>query len=282
VKRVLSRCDSSRPVVSSSGILPHLPASKGTDSHLYPGWYNGHAKDLDRWLRLWPRIGSFVSEFGAQAVPADPDFAGLRDWPNVDWNELAERYCAQVDVIRKRVPPEAHDDLESWVEATQQYQAYVVREVVETLRRLRYHPCGGYIHFSLNDAMPAVSWSVLDHRRIPKAGYFALADASRPVLPIAGPLPSYAAGGGRLRFDIYVVNDSRQDLLDCSLRVGVHAPSYSSTRCFTGSCPADGLARVTRLNVPVPNQQGSVKVELALSVGESEIVNDYSVPIVPA
>ena len=45
-----------------------------------------------------------------------------------------------------------------------------MRRQVEELRRLKYRPTGGFAQFLLADAHPAVSWSVLDHRRVPKAG----------------------------------------------------------------------------------------------------------------
>ena len=56
----------------------------------------------------------------------------------------------------------------------------MIRFHIETLRRLKYRPTGGFCHFSFADGYPAVSWSVLDHERRPKAGYEA---ARRPRAP---------------------------------------------------------------------------------------------------
>ncbi len=45
----------------------------------------------------------------------------------------------------------------------------MVRHHVEALRRLKYRPTGGFALFSLADAHPAVTWSVLGHDRAAKA-----------------------------------------------------------------------------------------------------------------
>src|SRR5690606_11094606 len=63
--RVLERCDGSRPVVTSSGLVPRPPGLDGTDSHLFVGWDGGDARDLGDVLRTWPRLGRFVGAFGA-------------------------------------------------------------------------------------------------------------------------------------------------------------------------------------------------------------------------
>ena len=61
-----------------------------------------------------------------------------------------------------------------WRDATQAYQAEVIRSHVEALRRLKYRPTGGFCQFSMADGQPAVTWSVLDHQRRPKAAWAAL------------------------------------------------------------------------------------------------------------
>lgn len=279
VKRVLVRCDRSRPVVPHSGVLPHPPWSTGTDTHLYPGWYSGRARDLARWLRMWPRLGAFVSEFGAQAVPMWLADQLARGWPRVDEASLAKKYCAQTDLLTKLVPPEAYETPEKWCLATQEYQAALIKEVVETLRLVKYRPCGGYVHFCLNDPAPVVSWSVLDHTREPKLGYGALADASAPLLPVASPIPPAARSGDRLGFAVWVVNDLREDLVDCTLEVRVSSRVGSSTRRFVGSCPADSVTRVGTIEFRVPRSRGELRIRLELKCGERHARNEYVVPM---
>jgi beta-mannosidase len=118
---------------------------------------------------------------------------------------------------------------------TQAYQAALLQLQIEDLRRLKYTPTGGFSHFSLADPLPAVSWSVLDHERVPKRGYFAVRDACRPVLPMVEPRAGL----------VHVVNDTRIDLNGAELEVSVDG---RMTR-WTGDIPADGIVFVGRVEL---------------------------------
>ncbi|MCV5533332.1 glycoside hydrolase family 2, partial [Escherichia coli] len=87
-------------------------------------------------------------------------------------------------VFTRRLPPSDAKSFEEWRDLTQAYQAALLQLQIEDLRRCRYAPVGGFAQFSFTDPQPAVSWSVLDHERVPKRGYGALRDACRPVLPM--------------------------------------------------------------------------------------------------
>ena len=118
---------------------------------------------------------------------------------------------------------------------TQAYQAALLQLQIEDLRRLKYSPTGGFSQFSLADPLPAVSWSVLDHERVPKRGYFAVRDACRPVLPMVEPRAGL----------VHVVNDTRTDVAGAVLEVSVDG---RVTR-WTGDIPADGIAFVGRVEL---------------------------------
>ena len=64
-----------------------------------------------------------------------------------------------------RVPPADHPTFGSWRTATQRNQAMVLRHHIETLRRLKYRPTGGFCFSWLADPAPMISASVLDHER---------------------------------------------------------------------------------------------------------------------
>ena len=186
VARALSRSDPTRPVVDHSGVLPGVIRS-GTDSHLYLGWYSGAMADLADTLRRWPKLGRFVSEFGAQAVPDSAGFMEPKRWPHLDWPRLVGRHCLQKRIFDRLVPPDEHATFDDWRAATQDYQAALIQLQIEDLRRLRYRPTSGFCHFCFADGAPGVTWSVLDHERVAKAGYGALAAACRSVLPMLDP-----------------------------------------------------------------------------------------------
>ncbi len=264
IRRALERADGSRPVVSHSGVLPH-PAW-GTDSHLYFGWYHGQERDFPKTLSRLPVMARFVSEFGAQAVPEAAGFMEPERWPDLDWERLEAHHCLQKEIFDERVPPGEQPTFEAWRRASQQYQAIVLRHHIETLRRLKYRPTGGFCFFMLADAQPAVSWAVLDHEREPKAGYRAVTEACAPVIVTADrPAPSYRPGD-RMALDVHVVSDLRVALRDCRVDATVRWPSGTRTWRYGGTVDTDSCVRVGRLSFSVPKDcpPGPLAVELRL------------------
>ena len=142
IKRALEQSDGTRPVVAHSGVLPHPPQFDGTDSHLYFGWYWGDERDFPRLCASMPRLARFVTEFGAQAVPADAEFCEPERWPDLDWERLGHRHALQKPVFDKYVPPADYATFDEWRDATQRYQATVIKHHIETLRRIKYRPGG--------------------------------------------------------------------------------------------------------------------------------------------
>src|SRR3954462_11864762 len=93
--------------------------------------------------------------------------------------------------------------------ATQRYQATLLKHHIETLRRIKYRPTGGFAQFCFADGHPAVTWSVLDHERGPQAGWEALGGAARPVIVVAARRPAPVAPGDTLALDVHGVSDLR-------------------------------------------------------------------------
>lgn len=263
VKRALSRHDGSRPVVAHSGVLPHPPALEGTDSHLSFGWYHGDERQLPAFARLVPRMVRFVSELGAQAVPETDAFMESERWPELDWERLGRTHGLQRKIFDRHVPPADHATYEGWKEATQRYQANVVRRQVEELRRLKYRPTGGFAQLALNDGHPAVSWSLLDHERVPKAGWEALRAACRPVIVVADRLPAVAPGEA-LALDVHVVSDRRAPIEGITATACVTWTGGEHTWRFGGDVGADACVRVGTLQLVVPDAPGSLGLSLRL------------------
>ena len=99
----------------------------------------------------------------------------------------------------ERVPPADHPTFESWRTATQRNQATMLRHHIETLRRLKYRPTGGFCFSWLADPSPMISASVLDDERRPKLAWQTVVDACRPVVVITDPLPPIVAPGESTR-----------------------------------------------------------------------------------
>jgi beta-mannosidase len=282
IKRAFQRADSTRPAIPHSGVVPHPPRFDGTDAHLYFGWYWGDERQFPAFCRTVPRMARFVTEFGAQAVPsgAGAAFMAPERWPDLDWDHLSERHGLQKSIFDRRVPPAAHATFESWQAATQRYQATVVKHHVETLRRLKYRPAGGFAQFCFADPHPSVSWSVLDHERTPKLALAALREACRPVIVVADRLPAEVRPGDPLGLDIHVVSDRRVALDDVEVTAKLAWAGGDHAWRWRGGLPADACERVGTLQVIVPDAPGplALDVELLLPDGE-RVTNRYDARI---
>ena len=211
VKRAFEQADPTRPTIAHSGVLPHLPQLEGTDSHLWLGWHRGDVDELAERARSVPRLVRFVSEFGAQSVPdSASEFVDAQAWPDLDWDGLAEHHGLEADVMRLRHPPEQYASFAAWRRATQRYQADLLRRQIETLRRLKYRPTGGFCFSWFADAMPMISAAVLDHERRPKLAWTAVVEACRPVIVVCDALPDEIVPGKSLTLDVHVVSDLRR------------------------------------------------------------------------
>jgi len=246
IARAIRRADPSRPVNPHSGVMPGL-TSTGTDSHFYFGWYHGAIDGLAPALRAAPRLGRFVSEFGAQSVPNTATFLRPERWPHLDWEHLAEHHSLQRAILDRHVPMGAFTTFEEWRDATQAYQAALVTLQVEDLRRLRFDPTGGFCQFSFADPNPAVSWSVLDHERVPKLAFGALRDSCRSLLPMVEPREGL----------VHVVNETAERLPDARVTVRVDDREH----VFAGDVTPHGLTFVGRVGPLIGAERAEVVLD---------------------
>lgn len=261
VAETLAASDGSRPVIPHSGVWPHLPQLSGTSTHLWAGWRWGRTRDLPRLLRLWPRLGRFVAEFGAQAPAGtgellDVDGDAAERWPDLDWPELADRFALEAVPVWRRVPPDRHVALDGWAAEAQAHQAEVVARNVETLRRLKYRPTGGFAAFALADAAPGVTAALLDHERRPKPAWSAFVAACAPVIAVLDELPDPLRPGTRATLDLHVVNDRRAPVEDLRAVVTVAWEGRDDEPFrrvgWAGEVAADDVARVGAVDLTVP------------------------------
>lgn len=281
IKSVLERDDGTRPVVAHSGVLPHLPQLDGTDSHLYLGWRFGDERDLPGLVSSWPRLGRFITEFGAQAVPESDAFVGRDRWPDLDWVALARHHGLDKAAFDRYVPPASAPTYADWKAESQAYQARVIRYHIETLRRLKYRPTGGFAMFCFADSSPTISSAVLDHERRPKAGYAALRAACQPVIVVADRPPQHVHPGDFLVLGIHAINDSFISYND--MIVSAHLLYGSERRhvwTWQGDLPADGCVRVGSIEVEVPDIDDAIVIDLDLDGDGVSVRNRYGTWVV--
>lgn len=279
VKRAFERADSTRHVTAHSGVLPHLPQLDGTDSHLWFGWRRGEADDLATFAARIPRMVRFVSEFGADSPSDDVLDDQLRThvWPHLDWDAIAERLGYQRALFERWFPPSDFASFEEWRATAQHYQAYVLRTQIETLRRLKYRPTGGFSFSTLVDAAPAISASILDHERREKPAADAVRAACVPVLVVADHLPQIVESGQRVDLDVHVVNDLREPLDFAVVDAVATWPGGERRWRFGGEVPADDVVKVGRLRLDgwEADESGDMELDLHLTAGGRFCHNSY-------
>jgi beta-mannosidase len=285
IARALRRNDGSRPVIPHSGVYPHLPKLDGTDSHLYFGWYLGDERQLPAFAATVPRLVRFVSEFGAQSVPADADFIDPDAWPDLDWDHLSQHHSLQKVFLDRYVPPGDHATFQGWAEATREYQANLVRHHIETLRRLKYRPTGGFTQFCFADSVPGITWSVLSVDRVPKEAYRALADACRPVIVVAERPPDHLHCGDPIEWDVHVVSDLRVPLTGVRVTARLVADHAEQRFGWEGDVGVDECVRVGHISTTAPSRGGPLRLLLELHYrdhdgDETIVANDYETSVV--
>jgi len=282
VKRSFERADESRPVIAHSGVAPHLPQLDGTDSNLRFGWERGDERDLSGFAATLPRMVRFVSGFGAASVPDDASFVEPEQWPALDWQRLETEHGYDHERFERYVPPASAATFDGWRQATQRYQATVLRHQIETLRRLKYRPTGGFCFASFVDAAPSISTSVLDHERRPKLAFHAITEACRPVIVVADRPPASLAPGDALALDVHVVSDVRRvlDDIECTATLRWVGGQHSWT--WQGDAPPDSCVRVGTVQFVVPDAPGQLWLDLTIVHGDEVATNRYTSVIVRA
>jgi len=281
VGRAFNRADGSRPVVQGSGSWPSAPRFDGSDTHLRFGWLAGTGRDLEAFARRIPRMVRWVSSFGTQSIPRNDDVKVL-DWP-ADLGLLAERYGLNEHGFRQYLPTSDSNTIDDWIDASQAYQGTVLRRQIETLRRLKYSPTGGFTFSALADSRPAISHAIFDHKRQPKQAVDAVRAACQSVIVVADRLPTEILAGEAVLLDVHVVSDERDPITNLVVTAELAWPDGHHTWAWRGQVGADSVARIGSINWVAPQASGLVELRLRLLRGEDELaINHYQSDIRPS
>ncbi len=268
IVRAICGEDGSRPVIEAAG-------HPLTTNHLYFGWYYGTFRDLERAIRIAPGLSRFPTEYGAEALP-DP--ATLDEiWPagmKPDWELLSLNYRLQAKRMLRYVTWRGERD--QFAADSQEYQATVLKHATELFRRHKYHPTGGTFAFMLNDPAPAISWSVVDWMRRPKAAYEVLKAVMSPVLICTEyPHKDVYRVGEEISLPLFVVNDLARGLRglqwEWELSIGGIPVDRGSGEIEVAADSAVEIGWV-RSALPV---EGPATLRLSLSGPGVELGNEY-------
>lgn len=270
LKRTLQGADESRPVLARSGNLPMVTDLSSSDSHLWLGWHSGMHEDLADVLRQWPRLAAFLGGFGSQSVVVD------------DWDEHEPTWAtAQVGAFARYLPRQAYGDGPSWAAATRSYQADLVRSHIETIRRLKFRPAGGFCVMALSDAEPSGGFGLLDYERRRKPAYDAAVDACRPVIVVADAPEPIATPGQQLSLNIHAISDLPDALGQVTVKAVARCNDWTFEKEWEGDLPAHACRHVGTLAFEVPDRNGQLVIDLQLVTAERVATNRYQTVVIP-
>lgn len=249
-----------RPVIRGSGY---------EDQHVYYGWFSG------LWTDFLGDRSTYPTEFGAQSLPSleSPfwNLVGVPQWPvrqDDEWYfEFAYRgfYWASGYV---RIPyglPDEYPSLKDYVEASQLYQAVLLKTAIARYRALKFNVTAGFAVFLFKDCFPAISFSVVDYFGVPKLAYRAVADALKPVKVVLLWGGDFSVEGYRVAYEpnstfeaeLWLVNDAANVSGTAVLRwqlVDLNSTEVLDSGALELQLPSSDqpakLARRLRLKVP--------------------------------
>ena len=270
IRKELRSSDPTRAVITRSGSLPNLVDVSRSDSHLWLGWHAGLSEDLAELLKRWPRLGAFIGTIGSQSVVI------------ADWSEQAPTFTtAQQAAFDRYLPRTAYCSGVEWAHATQAYQAEIIRTQIETLRRLKYSPTGGFCVVSLFDAEPDGGFGIVDIERQPKLAFDALAQSCRPLIIVADQPVRLVTPGEVVSLAVHAVNDSRRAVTPVRVRAIASIGDWREERTWEGRIEADSVTFIGNIEFQAPPITGALIIELELTSIDDLLSNRYQTVVIP-
>jgi hypothetical protein len=256
---------------------PGLP-----DNHCYTLWYNGHMIPFGKleagyWQPVKPGWHYACGEFGAEGL--DPVDLMRRRYP-VEWlpQTIEEEMEWTPRNIRKAQTGDMYqvfydrpDTLEGWVEASQKFQAWTVKEMTEAFRR---DP--RMVSFALHlgiDAFPS-GWmkTIVDCERQPKKGFFVFRDALAPVLPSLRAPRRFWWDDETFEAEIWVSNDRREVQTSLELRAEIRLwdSLLASLAEPLPALPACESLGVGKLAFPLPHVDERAAFEVRVQIVDTK------------
>lgn len=190
------------------------PTESMPDNHCYPMWYNGHGIDVGRlhkgyWIPVRPDWYYGCGEYGAEGLE---NAEIMRSFYPKKW--LAEPFDPR-NIVRAQTGDfhyffyDTPDNMEEWIEKSQQHQAFATKFMTEAFRR-NERMISHAIHLFI-DAWPS-GWmkTIMDFKRNPKLSYFAYRNALEPLmLSLRTDKFTYTVGE-TVSVEVYICNDTEK------------------------------------------------------------------------
>ncbi|NVM55920.1 MAG: hypothetical protein HWN66_19625, partial [Candidatus Helarchaeota archaeon] len=277
--------DDSVPVIQNSGMMGVI--RKGTDLHTYEGWYMGkNYRDAYCYTRFpLKRMACFVTEYGAQSFP---DLENLKKvfkeedlWP-INWKLLRDKHRCQPLFFGRWFDLNQYKNISEVIDATQEYQAELLKFYNELWRINRYKPSGGTIMFLFNDCFPGITWSIIDYWRTPKKAYYTTKLSFEPVYVMADwPKKKYKPSK-TYKTRIYVVNDLHKVFSDAKVKWEIlnNNKEVVTSGEFPITLQEDSIQTICEIRYNFPQDaQGTFELALSLEYEDVTIKNSYVLKI---
>ncbi len=269
IGRELRNADQTRTVLTRSGNLP--TPGDSSDTNLWLGWRVGQAQDLAAIVKRWPRLGIFPGGIGTQSATVADRSSETAFWPG-----------AESGSFNRYLPRAAYRDGYNWSMATWAYQADVLRIHIETLRRLKYEPTGGFCVMAFADADPAGGFGVVDYERRPKPAHEILVDACRPAIVVAELAPTVTVPDQPVSLSVHAISDLRHTLRDALVTAKAHRPGWEHTTRWTGDLESDSCQKIGEFQFTTPSDPGPLTIDLSLESDDLVVSNRYRTVVIPA
>ena len=182
---------------------------------------------------------------------------------NEDLAELLDVQGSEVDTLRAIIPPTTYPDLNSWVSAMRAHQADVLKTTIESLRVLKYQPCGGFCAGTWRSASHGLTRALMDADGTPRPAHSVATNALQPLLPVLYPATETIPARSSTTLALHLCNDGVEDR-----RVNVVAMINDhrgqSTLTWEGVAPADDVVFLD--DVSIRGGRIGTEVEVVLVV----------------
>jgi beta-mannosidase len=275
---LVKKLDPDHLVVKASGLVGK------SDFHFYDGWYFNPGK---YWKarkfanRLLKMMVPFVTEYGAQSFPKIQNFKKFKienEWPFSEntWDILKDDYRCQYNIFRKIFKINEYKSLEDFINATQEYQAELLKFHNELWRKMRFNKVGGAICFLFNDCAPLISWSIIDYWREPKKAYDAVKLSFEPLYPFLNNWPRKYAKNSLFKNKLLLINDYLEKIEDIEINITVKkSKNIIYEKKFSVNIDPDSILEVDKIEFQIPGEQGRYNLEILLNHEETTIKNNY-------
>lgn len=221
MEEFFSSCDYVVRLNNPDRVIKHVdgdydPPTEGMpDNHCYPTWYNGHGIDIGKlhrgyWMQVKPDWYYGCGEYGAEGLEC---VETMKKYYPAEWTQEPfdpnKILFAQTGDLHYFFY-DSQDDINSWSEKSQQYQALATKLMTEAYRR---NPMmiSNAIHLFI-DAWPS-GWmkAIMDCDRIPKQAYFAYKNALEKILVSLRTDRFTYYSGEKISIETLICNDTNKE-----------------------------------------------------------------------